>query len=81
MQELPGAMRFMAQAKHIGKIVVSNREPVTVRAAVPAVASHPRRRDLPDYRRFGRRRFRGRPMAGGARRAQPCADGAPCAVA
>jgi len=38
MRELSGAMRFMAQAKHIGKIVVSNREPVTVRATVPVVA-------------------------------------------
>jgi len=35
MKELAGAMRFMAQAKHIGKVVVTNKAPVEVRRAVP----------------------------------------------
>jgi len=35
MKELAGAMRFMAQAKHIGKIVVTNKAAVEVRATLP----------------------------------------------
>ena len=35
MSELASAMRFMSQAKHIGKIVVSNHAPVAVRATIP----------------------------------------------
>ena len=35
MKELAGAMRFMAQAKHIGKVVVTNKAPVEVRATLP----------------------------------------------
>ena len=30
MNEVAGAMRFMAQAKHIGKVVVTNKAPVEV---------------------------------------------------
>jgi 1-acyl-sn-glycerol-3-phosphate acyltransferase len=35
MTEVAGAMRFMAQAKHIGKVVVTNKAPVEVRATLP----------------------------------------------
>lgn len=35
MSEVAGAMRYMAQAKHIGKVVVTNKSPVHPRAAVP----------------------------------------------
>jgi 1-acyl-sn-glycerol-3-phosphate acyltransferase len=38
MEDLSGAMRFMAQAKHIGKVVVTNKTPVSVRDSVPATA-------------------------------------------
>ena len=35
MTEVAGAMRFMAQAKHIGKVVVTNKTPVEVRVTLP----------------------------------------------
>jgi 1-acyl-sn-glycerol-3-phosphate acyltransferase len=35
MKDLADAMRLMAQARHIGKVVVTNTSPVSVRAAVP----------------------------------------------
>ena len=35
MTELPEALRFMAQAKHIGKVVVKNGQPIPVRRAIP----------------------------------------------
>lgn len=36
MAELPDALRFMAQAKHIGKVVVRNAVPIKVRREIPA---------------------------------------------
>lgn len=38
MQDLAGAMRFMAQAKHIGKVVVTNKAAANVRDSVPEMA-------------------------------------------
>lgn len=38
MQDLAGAMRFMAQAKHIGKVVVTNKTAARVRDTVPEIA-------------------------------------------
>ena len=35
MDEAAAALRYMAQAKHVGKIVLTNKEPVEVRATIP----------------------------------------------
>ncbi len=43
VRELPEALRLMAQAKHIGKVVARNEGPVTVRPAIltePPILSH-----------------------------------------
>ena len=64
-----GAFRYMAQAQHIGKIVVDRRRRPAPAAGVRA------RRDVPDHRRSRRPRPAGGGVAGRARRAAPGPDG------
>ena len=75
--EAVDAFRFMQQARHIGKVVLSLGEPAgRGRPRRGRAADVPRRRQLPDHGRAGRIRAGGRPVDGRPRCRHPGAAGA-----